>query len=248
MPFALPADAPTYHDTYEAKYVTRYLERYVDTHTYEGRSLRDRIRFRWEVRSIEHDHHGAWAVTGHGPSGPLAPVRAQHLVVASGLTSQPNMPELRDLERFANPVYHHRDFAMVAPKVLGPIHHAGKVTVLGGGKSAADMVYVSVKAGESVHWIIPRTGSGPAAYMDPRADPPYRNAVEAGMTRQATAMNPSCFASLPEWARVLHRSPAGASIVRDRALATDRRYREFADYTDRPGALAGFRNLETNCS
>ena len=53
VPMNLPPDAATYHDIFEAKYVTKYLEEYVDSHTYSGKSLRDRIMFKVKVLKLD---------------------------------------------------------------------------------------------------------------------------------------------------------------------------------------------------
>lgn len=246
VPFQVPPGAPTAYDMYEAKYVTNYLESYLDTHVYNGQSLRDRICFGQDVQAIE-KNHDTWIITARDPNDVSTTIRCHALGIASGLTSLPKIPTLPGQERFTKPVLHHRDFARISPRILAD-PGCTNVTVLGGGKSAADMVYVSVKSGKKVIWVIPQKGKGPAKFMDPSANEPYKSAVEAGITRGATAMNPSCFAEMPLWARILHWTPLGGYITRRKAYANDQRCRAFADYHHRQGAQPTFHKLETQTS
>ena len=76
----VPEDAPMLHDTFEAKYVTQYLEKKFDSHVYDGRSLRSRIRLNAEVRSVERVENG-WLV--HVDGATPQRLRCIKLAVAS---------------------------------------------------------------------------------------------------------------------------------------------------------------------
>ena len=93
-PLVLLSGEPTYHDIFEAKHVTTYLEDYIDSHVFDGKILRDRIIFNFSVASIE-KKNDTWTVyrESNGES-PSAKVKAKRLMIASGMTSQPNMPSL----------------------------------------------------------------------------------------------------------------------------------------------------------
>lgn len=82
-------------------------------------------------------------------------------MVASGLTSTPNMPVFAKQDCFKGLILHQRDFGQSS--VLSPIDKY--ITVLGGAKSAADMAYACAKAGKSVSWIIRSSGNGLAAFL-----------------------------------------------------------------------------------
>ena len=246
VPMKLPEDAPTVWDTFEAKYVTRYLEEYVDSHVYDGSTLRDRIRVNAEVQSTERTSSG-WTL--HIKGAATHKVRCQKLIVASGLTSSPNMPTLPNNHDWKIPILHHRDFGLHSPAILAKSLPYQSITVLGGGKSAADMVYASIKAGKNVDWIIRKSGEGPGIFMNPEiTNSRYRHAAEAGTTRNATALNPSAFRPMAEWAQKMHQEPSERENLEAKLFASDRRYKAWANYKGREGALPGFRDLEPTAS
>ena len=241
----LPEDAPKLYDTFGAKYVTQYLEEYVDSHIYNGIPLRSRIRLDTEVRMVTKIETG-WRmeVSGNAPQS----LKCTKLAVASGLTSLPNMPKFHHSHDWSAPTLHHRDFGVRSKTLLASSSCYNNVTVLGGGKSAADMVYASVKAGKNVNWIIRKSGEGPGIFMNPAATGRYRNNAEAGATQKATLINPSAFRSMVEWARKLHQSVSEKEALDSRIFAADRRYKAWANYRCRKGALPSFRELEPEAS
>ena len=246
VPMNLPEDAPRVWDTFEAKYVTRYLEEYVDSHVYDGSSLRSRIRVNAEVQSTERTSSG-WNLHIKG-TAPYK-VRCSKLIVASGLTSSPNMPNFPGCQDGTLPILHHRDFGLRSKDILAKSSKYKNITVLGGGKSAADMVYASIKAEKTVNWIIRKTGEGPGIFMNPETkNSRYRHNAEAGTTRNATALNPSAFRPMAEWAQKMHQEPSERENLESRLFASDRRCKAWANYTGREGALPGFQDLEPTAS
>ena len=240
----VPKGAPKLHDTFEAKYVTQYLEDYIDCHVYNGTSLRSWIRLNAEVRSVERTDSG-WIlqVDGVVPSN----IRCSKLTVASGLTSLPILPNFPHSHDWIAPILHHRDFGVHSKAILASSVYKN-ITVLGGGKSAADMVYGSIKAGKNVSWIVRKTGEGPGIFMNPAAIGRYKNNAEAGATYNATILNPSAFRPMLEWAQRLHQSVSERDNLDSKLFAADRRYKAWADYRGRKGALSGFRELEPKTS
>lgn len=113
----------------------------------------------------------------------------------------PNFPRSDD---WMAPILHHRDFGLHSKAILASSSVYKNITVFDGGKSAADMVYASVKAGKNVKWIVRKTGEGPGIFMNPTATGRYRNNAEAGAEQKATILNPSGFRPLLEWAQMLH--------------------------------------------
>ena len=241
----LPTDAPKLHDTFEAKYVTQYLEDYVDDHVYNGTSLRSRIRLNAEVRSVE-KVNGAWILQIGGVMS--TSIQCTKLAVASGLTSLPVLPKFPHSQDWTAPILHHRDFGVHSKAILEASSAYKNITVLGGGKSAADMVYGSIKAGKNVNWIVRKSGEGPGIFMNPAASGRYRNNAEAGSTQKATILNPSGFRPMLDWAQKLHQSVSEREDLKSKLFASDRRYKAWANYRGREGAQPGFRELEPKAS
>ena len=241
----VPKDAPNLFDTFEAKYVTQYLEEYVDSHVYNGSPLRSRIRLNSGIRGIEKSS-GGWILHTDGPLPEN--FQSARLAVASGLTSSPVMPRLLSSLDWKVPMLHHRDFGVHSKKILAGSSPCKNITVLGGGKSAADMVYASIKAEKNVNWIIRRSGEGPGIFMNPATSGRYKNNAEAGATQKATLLNPSGFHLMPEWAQKLHKSVSERESLNSKLFAADRRYKAWAKYREREGALPGFRELEPTAS
>ena len=241
----VPEGAPKLHDTFEAKYVTQYLEEYIDDHVYNGTSLRSRIRLNAEVHSIE-KIGGAWILQVGGVV--TSSIQCTKLAVASGLTSLPVLPKLPHSHDWMTPILHHRDFGVHSKAILESSSAYKNITVLGGGKSAADMVYGSIKAGKKVNWIVRKSGEGPGIFMNPATSGRYRNNAEAGSTQEATVLNPSGFRPMLDWAQKLHQSVSERQDLDSKLLASDRRYKAWANYEGREGAQPGFRELEPKAS
>ncbi|KAL8645587.1 MAG: hypothetical protein Q9210_006624 [Variospora velana] len=236
----LPPGAETYHDIFEAKFVTKYLEEYVDSHVYDGKSLRDRILFGFKVASLQKSAD-TWQVHGAGNQTISAP----KLVVATGHTSRPAMPTLPGKDNFLGPILHQKDFGKASIEVFKDSSRPN-VTVLGGGKSAADMVYASAKAGKNVAWIIRRDGEGPAAFAAAAGKGPYRNGPEIAATRMMSALSPSCFTE-PNWlSSLIHGTARGRRIIAQIWIGADEACRKEANFEERHGALPGFANLRSS--
>lgn len=187
-----PPDDDLYLEFFKAKHTTKYLENYVEGHSYGGQTLRSRIKFGVEVQSVVKGE-GGWVVeaTDRAPASGRGFYRwmTPKLIVASGLTSIPNMPKLSGSETFHGQILHHDKFGssnvLTSPDVR-------TTTIIGAGKSSADMAYEAVKAGKKVTWILKATNTtGPGFFLSPKGVGPYKNAFEIGMTRLAATFTPS---------------------------------------------------------
>ncbi|KAI4205456.1 MAG: hypothetical protein LQ350_000499 [Teloschistes chrysophthalmus] len=236
----LPHDAQTYHDIFEAKQVTEYLEQYVDSHIYQATFLRARILFGFHVISIQ-KLNGVWHVESLGGQK----IRACKIVVATGHTSRPSMPIVPDKEQFLCPIIHQKDFGKTSDEIFDSTFLCN-IAVLGGGKSAADMVYTAVKAGKKVAWIIRQDGEGPAAFSAAAGKGPYKNGPEIAATRMMSALSPSCF-SEPSWlSSLVHGTARGRRILAQIWLGADEACRKAADFEKREGARSGFAGLQSS--
>lgn len=179
-PMPRPPDEDIYLEFFKAKHTTKYLENYVDSHIYLNETLRDRIKFSVEVKSLQKTNK-IWNVhsQGRGADGIQQAFNTPRLIIASGLTSIPNIPHLENREKFGGRILHHEDFGssdvLASPDVK-------RIAILGAGKSSADMAYEAVKAGKSVSWIIKATKTtGPGFFLSPAGKGPYKNAFEIGI-------------------------------------------------------------------
>ncbi len=238
-PMARPPEDDIHYGFFKAKHTTRYLEEYVDRHCFAGQNLRARIRFGFKVLTIK-KIEGLWIVSGQDSTKRTSTLHCAKLIIASGLTSTPNLPDLSGKKKFSAPIIHQEAFGQSSVLSSADLQH---FTVLGGGKSAADMVYTSVKAGKSVSWIIRASGTGPGFLVSPKGKGPYQNAFESGSTRVASTLSPSIFNPDSFWTRFLHGTDRGRKIVNAIWTAIDKEIGEGADFTGRNGALKGFENL-----
>ena len=247
VPLTLPEDAPRLYDTFPARYVSQYIEDYVRSHVYSNRSLYDRIWRKSEVSNVERISTG-WKLDLKGP--PTRSIRCSRLAVASGLTSQPNMPDFPRHPDWASPILHHRDFGTHSQAILSTTSPYKQITILGGGKSAADMIYAAINTNPNlkVNWIIRRTGEGPGFFLHAAPSDRYRNAAEPMLSQNATQLNPSAFRTLLPDFQSLHQEPSGRVIMDQRSLAADERAKGWANYRGREDALLNFKHLEPSTS
>ena len=237
MPMPRPPEEEIHYEFFKAKHLTRYLENYIDQHQFGGRSLRDRIIFGFVVQRI-HKLGKSWAISGEDDQHQVKTFHASKLIVASGLTSTPIIPSLPGKEKFQGSVIHQRDFGQSAILSSPAVRH---VTVLGGGKSAADMVYASAKAEKSVSWLIRVPGSGPGYFVSPEGKGSYKNAYELGATRMAATFTPSVFNQDSWSSKLLHGTSVGRKVIHSFWGAVDKQIRDAAHF-DRP-AKRGFSTL-----
>ncbi|KAL8998266.1 MAG: hypothetical protein Q9169_002671 [Polycauliona sp. 2 TL-2023] len=233
-----PPQNDLHHEFFKAEHTTRYLEEYIDSHRYAGQSLRSRIRFGCSVKTIT-KQGDAWVVVTDS-----AQYQSSRIIIASGLFSSPHIPKLVGSDTFEAPIIHQQDFGGSSVLNSPQLH---KVTVIGGGKSAADMVYACVKAGKSVSWVIRASGTGPGYLMSPEGKGPYKNAFEIGSTRVVGTLSPSFIGPDNWWRRFLFGSSPGQRIVKAIWAGADKEVQEGAQFANRPNALPGFANLRPHC-
>ncbi|MCJ1404896.1 monooxygenase [Xylographa trunciseda] len=227
----------TYYDFFPAKYVTQYLEKFVDSKIYAEKSLRQRIMLNSPVEKMWKTKEGGW----HVMYSQKQRLSTSKLVVAAGLTSQPNMPILPGHDSFAGTILHHRDFGsstiLANPQVQN-------VAVLGGAKSAADIAYACAKAGKAVSWLIRASGSGPAAFASAKGIGPYKNSNELLYTRLTASLNPSVWMPKGWMESLLHGTAVGRRLVDWIWAKIDADARRPADYNGRHSEENGFLNLK----
>ena len=144
----------------------QYLEDYAKKH-----GLLDRMSLNTRVSTIERlrDEDGAaWRVSclsrkyKKGTPGAYdmeTSVKARKLILATGVTNEPNQPSIPGETEFGGPVVHSACLGREANRLLQD-SSIKRVVVLGGGKSAYDAVYLFASHGKEVEWIIRRSGRG----------------------------------------------------------------------------------------
>ncbi|KIW06763.1 uncharacterized protein PV09_02452 [Verruconis gallopava] len=238
-PMSVPKGAKLLHHLPEASLVTEYLENYCDNHVYDGTSLRERITFNCEVRAIRKVEN-VWhirAVTGSEENI----YRTSKLVMASGLYTLPNMPELPNIEVFLGKIVHQIDFGR--SKVLED-PNVKNVVVLGGAKSAGDIAYASVKAGKSVSWVLRENGSGAATFTQPKGKLWYKNTPEIATTRLTSLFTPSIYTPQNFIFKLCHSTARGRSLMKTLFVSADRDILALGNFRNRVGARPGFEKLE----
>ncbi|KAL2353264.1 putative dimethylaniline monooxygenase [Cryomyces antarcticus] len=240
-PLVLPRDQKTYHGFFPASYISDYLEKYLDSHHFNGQSLRDRVLFSKNVDCVT-KVSDTWIITcEHTPM----PFKARSLIVASGMTSEPHHPILPDKTQFKGEMLHQKRFGQSA---FHDDQSVKNVTVLGGGKSAADIAYSYGKSGKSVSWIIREDGCGPSGHVRAEAKGPYESSVAMFNTRMASSFSPSIFTQRSCWSRFLHGTRLGRKMIGWIWEISDAQNRAHAGYKTRQGAGKGFELLEPDTS
>ena len=129
--------------------IHRYLKNYA-----EHFCIYNKIRFNTKVESAEHLKGGGWNIkisqtTNLSSSTHESYLFTTKLIVASGLTSNPFIPEIDGSESFETPIFHSKDLL----KHESTQETKENVTVLGGTKSGWDAVYAYAAKGVTVDWI-----------------------------------------------------------------------------------------------
>lgn len=243
MKFEPPSEDVDENDFFKAENMSVYLEKYIDEREYAGKTLRGRIRFAAEVEGLKQQDEG-WTInfTMNGTSNSVA---AHKLIVATGSTSVPNMPNLPGRENFDGPIIHTLNYGKSKFHERDDIK---TVAVIGGGKSAADMVYNNVKLGRQVKWIIRSSGKGPGVFLDVKMKfASIRNAADLAYVRFAATLlalpglQPASF-----WQSFLYSTRIGAWFFKKWNALLSNQLVVNAKYDDRPGAKESFKDLKAD--
>ena len=109
MPVTRRPEGDSYYDFFKSKHTTQYLEEYIDHHDFAGRSLRDGIIFDFKVDSVRKLEE-KWIISGNDAAKAEMTLSAPKVIVASGLTSAPNLPNFPGKDMFEGKVLHQQDF------------------------------------------------------------------------------------------------------------------------------------------
>jgi cation diffusion facilitator CzcD-associated flavoprotein CzcO len=119
------------------------------------------IRFRTTVDSAELLDGGRWLLTIEHqvePKPTPCQLTANHLVVATGILSDPFMPDLKGSSTFQRPLFHTHAHGSHA----SALQNTNAAVVFGTSKSAWDACYLAATQNCGVvHWIIRASSNGP---------------------------------------------------------------------------------------
>ncbi|KAK7739636.1 hypothetical protein SLS53_005603 [Cytospora paraplurivora] len=128
----------------------------------EDFGLTRRARLRCSVQKLQRLPGGnGWTL--HVSGAKPGTLQCDKLIWAAGAISEPVVPRYPQAAAFTAPIIHSTDTG----KHLDMIEKTQSVTVVGGGKSAFDTVFLLLQAGKRVNWVIRDGGSGPLSMMPP---------------------------------------------------------------------------------
>lgn len=259
FPFKVPEGEETFHDLFEAKWLSGYFEAYLDREVGENRRrLGERFWFRVWVERVWKEGE-LWCARGKrkvegGDGEEVVEVRAKKIIVATGVFTQPFVPDLPGREKFGGPILHQKDFGK--SKILTPeeaeIQKHRKISILGGSKSAADIAYAAAtdpNREREVTWIIRTSGTGPLLLTHPKGFWKYKSLPEVGSTRAVASLstaNP--YVEESWWSWFLHRTPVGEWLLDKIWSQAAGDAANLAGFGVREGRLEGFEGLRSSTS
>jgi cation diffusion facilitator CzcD-associated flavoprotein CzcO len=135
-------------------------------------NLFGRIQFNTSVEMVECLREDGWRLSVTSPEGSRF-IETKKLILATGLTSTPNMPSYKNSESFGGPIFHAKDFC----KEASTLKNIKNAVVVGGAKSAFDVAYALVQDGAKVDLIIRPNGHGPV-WIAPPFVTPFRKRMD----------------------------------------------------------------------
>ncbi|KAF4820630.1 FAD-dependent monooxygenase DEP4 [Colletotrichum siamense] len=187
------------------KYIKAYAEKF---------GIADKIRSSHKVLTAEHQEtvEGGWILTVSNASGEETKVFARHLIIATGLTSEPWLPHFEGQESFGGKIFHGKDFQ----KNADTLTTAKTVTIFGSTKFAWDAAYAYATAGVKVNWIVRSKGHGPCWMAPPFVTPLKKWLEKLANTRMLTWFSPCVWGDADGYTGIrnfFHGTAAGRTIV-----------------------------------
>lgn len=181
-------------------------------HTYlcefaEDFDLTCRARLQSSVQNVQRIPGGnGWTldVVGAKPGT----IQCDKLIWAAGAISEPVVPSYPKSTTFTAPILHSGDLG----KHLDAIEKVQSVTVVGGGKSAFDTVFLLLEAGKRVNWVIRDGGSGPLSMMPPKILGIF-NSMEVVSTRFLQMFGASIMHTNGAGYQFIHKTRLGRAVA-----------------------------------
>jgi hypothetical protein len=173
----------------------------------------EKIWFDSKVTAVERKNDGRWRLTIENGSGNgKGHILTHKLVVATGLTSEPFLPEMKGASTFRAPFFHSKDFW----KHADILKSARDIVVFGGHKSAWDVSYAAAAAGARVTMVIRKSGRGPN-WMTHSQLTLKRSLTALAHTRLFTWFSPCIWGDADGYSlirKLLHGTAVGRWLVR----------------------------------
>ena len=174
----------------------------------------EKIRFNTFVENVKPTEKDEWlleTVTNPG-GGNAKTIRARKLIVATGLTNEPQMPEIPGMEKFGAPLFHAKDFATRTDTIKS----SKRMVVMGASKSAFDVANVYATSGVAVDMVIRASGRGPIVLLPSKVTPFKLWLEDLINTRALTLMSPCVWGDEDGYTKTrsfLHGTALGRGIV-----------------------------------
>jgi dimethylaniline monooxygenase (N-oxide forming) len=168
--------------------MAEYLEKYAAQF-----ALLERCRFNTEVVKVEREEGtGLWKLlvrpTGQ-ETGKRDVLKCVKLVMATGHTSKPKLPDNLDLSMFTGKVFHVKEIGQRCFDLLQD-DDIKTVTVVGGNKSSFELAGMFALEGKKVNWLIKDEGTGPGMMLKDRPDG-KKHAMQGMTARALSAVAPT---------------------------------------------------------
>jgi cation diffusion facilitator CzcD-associated flavoprotein CzcO len=115
----------------------------------------ERTRFNHKLESITPQRDDTWVLEILN-NGSHETIHTKKLILATGLTSMPNMPTYKGQDTFGAPLFHAKDFHIERET----LKTAKTAVIIGGAKSAYDVAWAYCDAGVQVNLVIRPNGNG----------------------------------------------------------------------------------------
>lgn len=173
-----------------------------------------RIQFSTKVESLQSSTGGGWIIsTSPKSQRGEQRIETRKVIIATGLTSQPNFPSYLGSETFDAPYFHAKDFCRNGETVKT----AKNAVVVGGAKSAYDVAYAYSENGVNVDLVVRPNGNGPVWISYPWVMGGKKRLEQLLAVRWMTWFSPCPFGGVDGWQWVrnfLHGTAAGRLLVR----------------------------------
>jgi hypothetical protein len=201
-----------------AEKVHDYFERYTDRFQLRGRCRLNTRVVRAERDESKADSGAIWKISVETPQPDgkdsiKGTLLCDKLIVATGTSSTPKMPTDIDWAKFDGPILHSKDVGTKYPQLLA--ENVKRVTIVGGNKSAVDIVNMCALAGKEVDWLIREDGTGPGLLFHSRSKDGTHVAKYKAMRASAVPF-PNILVTKGFWYWFLHsgKSRSGAKLLK----------------------------------